>query len=99
MSDRKRILDSVAVAIKYRPVEGDTAPLVTAKGKGFVAERIKEVARENGIPIHEDEGLARLLSAVELNAEIPYALFGAVAEVLALIYRADSELRKRSLGE
>ncbi len=92
-------MDSVAVAIKYRPAEGDDAPRVTAKGKGYMAERIKEIARKKGVPIHEDEGLARLLSSVEVNAEIPYALFGAVAEVLALIYRADSELRKKSLGE
>ena len=97
--NRKKLLDGIAVALKYRPAEGDDAPRVTAKGRGYVAERLKEVARENGVPVQEDVGLAKLLSSVDVGSEIPYALFGAVAEVLALIYKADEEIRRTALGE
>lgn len=97
--ERKRIFESLAVALKYAPTRGDTAPRVIAKGKGHIAERLRAIAKENDIPIHDDLELARLLSAVEVESEIPVALFAAVAEVLALIYRADEEKRKAALGE
>jgi flagellar biosynthesis protein len=97
--ERKRIFESLAVALKYAPVEGDTAPRIIAKGKGYVADRLKELARENDIPIHDDPELARLLSAVEVESEIPVAMFAAVAEVLALIYKTDEAKRKAALGE
>ena len=96
---RKRVFDSLAVALKYAPAEGDTAPRLVAKGKGHIADRLKEIARDNDIPIHEDPALVQLLSSVEVETEIPYALFAAVAEVLALIYRADETKRKAALGE
>jgi len=98
-SERKRIFDSLAVALRYKPVEGDSAPRVVAKGRGFKAERLKEIAREHNIPVHEDAELVRLLSAVEVENEIPFSLFAAIAEILALIYRADEEKRRSSLGK
>jgi len=77
----------IAVAIKYDP-ETMSAPVVVAKGKRKLAEKIKSIAREQDIPIIEDPPLARsLYSSVEIGWEIPYELFQAVAEVLALIYR------------
>ncbi len=76
-----------AVALKYDR-KTMKAPKVLAKGKGFLAERIKEIAREAGVPILERKPLARALySSVEVGMEIPYELFKAVAEVLAYVYR------------
>lgn len=85
----------VAVAIRYRP-ESMRAPQVTAKGQRFIAEKIKEIAREHGVPIIENKPLARaLFQSVEIGSEIPPALYHAVAEVLAFIY---SLKRQRRLG-
>src|SRR5205823_1838388 len=76
-----------AVALKYdRGKMG--APVVVAKGKGFLALRIRELARESGVPILERKLLARsLYSSTEVGAEIPRDLFKAVAEVLAHVYK------------
>ncbi len=77
----------IAVALKY---ERDTmpAPKVIAKGAGLIAERIKEIARENNIPIVENKPLARtLFKNVDLGDFIPESLYKAVAEVLAYVYK------------
>lgn len=95
---RKSIFDALAVALRYKPEEGDAAPRVVAGGRGYRAQRLIEIAEENGIPIHKNEALVKLLSAVEIETEIPLALYAAVAEILALIYRADKELQKEILG-
>jgi flagellar biosynthetic protein FlhB len=80
-----------AVALRYRKDEG-RAPKVVAKGKGAVAQRIRELAREAGVPIVPSPPLARALhKLVREGAEIPASLFHAVAEVLAYVYR----LRRR----
>jgi flagellar biosynthetic protein FlhB len=76
----------LAVALAYRPSEM-AAPRVVAKGQGFIAERIKEIARENQIPVLEDRPLARALyKSVKVGREIPANLYRAVAEVLAYVY-------------
>ncbi len=79
--------DHLAVALKYDPLKM-AAPLVVAKGAGFLAQRIKEVARENHIPLVENKPLARtLFKAVDIGKSIPEELYRAVAEVLAYVYR------------
>ncbi len=79
----------IAVALVYDQ-ESSEAPLVVAKGAGLMAEKIKKVAREHGVPVVENKALARLLfKTVELNQMIPETLYQAVAEVLAYIYRRD----------
>jgi flagellar biosynthetic protein FlhB len=81
----------LAVALRYRPGEM-AAPRVLGKGAGFIAEKIREIGREKGIPIVENKPLARLLyTQVEVGRDIPEALYRAVAEVLAYVYG----LRKR----
>ena len=76
----------VAVAIRYRAEGG--APRVIAKGKGRLAEVIRELARENGIPIVENIALARLLyRRVKVGREIPAETYKAVAAILAFVYR------------
>ena len=87
MREKKDIKKEIkAAALKYSP-EKDKSPKMVAKGRGLVAERIIEVAKECGVPIHEDSELVEVLSALELNEEIPPDLYKAVAEVLAFIYR------------
>lgn len=81
----------IAVALKYEPDKSD-APSVVAKGAGFLAERIKEIARHVGIPIIENKSLARgLFKLVEVGKHIPTDLYKAVAEVLAYVYRLKQE--------
>ena len=76
-----------AVALKY-DAEKMAAPRVVAKGKDLVAQRIKEVARKNGIPLVENVPLARALhKSVKVGGVVPRALYQAVAEVLAYVYR------------
>ncbi len=76
-----------AVAIKYDPDLYD-APYVVAKGADYLAERIRQVARDNNVEIVENKPLARMLYAnVEVDQIVPPELYQAVAEVLALVYR------------
>jgi flagellar biosynthetic protein FlhB len=77
----------LAIAIRY-DAQDAPAPLVLAKGAGKVAERIKEIARENGVPIRENKPLARALyKVVEVGDVIPEEFYQAVAAILAQIYR------------
>ena len=78
----------LAIAIKYKIGWEGKAPLVLAKGQRKTAQRIKEIAREHGIPVVEDKPLARALySIVEIGMEIPNLFFQAVAEILAKVFQ------------
>jgi flagellar biosynthetic protein FlhB len=79
--------NSLAVALKY-DAEKMIAPRVIAKGAGFIAERIKEIAKDKGIPVIENKPLAQtLFKVVEIGEFIPVNLYRAVAEILAYVYR------------
>ncbi|MBI5117002.1 flagellar biosynthesis protein FlhB [Candidatus Poribacteria bacterium] len=91
---------SLAVALKYEMREMP-APVVVAKGARLMAERIREVAASNGVPIVENVPLAQMLfKSVEIGSPIPERLYRAVAEVLAYVYQIDTRSRQRwvSLG-
>ena len=76
----------IAVAIRY-DAEIENAPTVVAKGEDYLAAKIKETAKENGVEIMENKPLARALYAtVEVGEQIPPELYQAVAEILALVY-------------
>ncbi len=75
-----------AVALRYQP-ERDRAPKLVAKGQGYLAEKILELARQHHIPVREDKNLLQILSRLDLNQEIPAEVYKAVAEILAFIYR------------
>ena len=79
------------MALSYE--HGQHAPRVTATGSGLVAERILAAAREAGVPVRADPALAQALAALELGAEVPEALWAAVAETLAWAYRLDAHTR------
>ena len=76
-----------AVALAYR--EGDRAPRMVAKGRGEIAEEILRRANEAGVYVHQSRDLVGLLMNVDLDAHIPPALYIAVAELLAWLYRTD----------
>ena len=81
-----------AVAIKYDPEVAD-APIVIAKGEDFLAQRIKEVAKEHSIEIVENKPLARMLYAnVDIGQMVPPELYQAVAEVLAFVYKLKGKI-------
>ncbi len=81
-----------AVAIQY-DTEVAPAPIVVAKGSDYLAQKIKEIARENNIEIVEDKPLARMLYAnVDVDKQIPPELYQAVAEVLAMVYHAQGRV-------
>jgi len=81
-----------AVAVRYNP-EKENAPRVVAKGRGQIAEKIIEIAKSNGVPVHEDRDLIELLSKVELFDEVPPELYVAVAEVLIWVYRMNNRFK------
>ncbi len=81
----------VAVALKYE-LGGQSLPRVVATGKGHVAEQILELAFANGVKVREDADLVQILSAVDIDTEIPIEAIAAVAEILAYVYRANGML-------
>ncbi|ATX78597.1 flagellar biosynthetic protein FlhB [Mariprofundus aestuarium] len=86
----------IAIALSY-PLGSAGAPKVLAKGRGKVAEKIREIARENEIPIRENKPLARsLFKSVKIGDEIPEHLYEAVAVIIAEIYRIKAEGNARA---
>jgi flagellar biosynthesis protein len=81
-----------AAALKYDQDAGG-APKVVAAGAGLIAERIIEIAREQGVMVREDPALAEALARLELEQEIPPELFVAVAEVLVWAYGLEKKRR------
>ena len=81
-----------AAALRYDP-QRDCAPKVVARGSGVVAETIAALAREHHIPLHEDPNLVEVLEAMDVDTEIPAALYRAVAEVLAFVYRLNGKMK------
>lgn len=88
-----------AIALHY---DEKNAPHISAKGEARLADEIIALAREHGIPLHQDEQLAALLSQLNLGSEIPRELYLAVAEVLAFAYmltgRVPANWRERQEG-
>lgn len=75
-----------AVTLKYDK-EKDSAPKVTAKGEGFVAQNIIKIAQLHDIPIKKDEDLVEMLSKLELDREVPSEMYKAIAEVFSFLYK------------
>ncbi len=88
--DRKR-QDAVAVALEYDP-ESEFAPKVVAGGRGSVAEQILQIAFAQGVKVRKDADLAEMLSAIDIDSEIPIEAFAAVAEILTYVYRANGNM-------
>ncbi|MDE3060119.1 MAG: EscU/YscU/HrcU family type III secretion system export apparatus switch protein [Pseudomonadota bacterium] len=89
--------DRLAVALAYDP-QKEKAPHVAAKGRGYVAEAIIELARRHGIEIREDRDLAGLLAKLDIDTPIPIEAYTAVAEILSYVYRANEKARRKHEG-
>jgi flagellar biosynthesis protein len=90
---KRKLRKNSAVSLKYRP-ESDSAPRVTAKGKGKIAEKIIKIAKEHDIYIHEDPDLIEVLSQLDINEEIPHDLYIVVAELLAFVYSLNKNVSR-----
>ncbi len=84
-SDKKKV--KTAVALEYDP--NDAAPKVIATGKGIIAEKIIEKAKESDVPVHRDDKLADTLSRLEIGEMIPPELYEVVAEILLFVDNMD----------
>ena len=87
-----------AIAIKY---DSDTmhAPRVVAKGQGYMAMKIRQIAIEHGIPILERKPLARALyKLVDVGQEIPEQFYSAVAEILAYVYELSGKMKRKQVA-
>lgn len=86
-SENMRKRSNRAVALQYGA--GDAAPVVVASGMGYMAEKIVEVAADNGVPIYEDNSLATVLSQMQLGQEIPEELYKAIVEIYVYFLQFD----------
>ena len=78
--------DDLAVALSYQPAQ-DQAPHLVAKGQGWLARQIVEIAEANGIEVRKDSDLAQILAQVDIDNEIPLEAFTLVAEILSYVYQ------------
>lgn len=81
-----------AVALGY-DMDKNEAPVVVAKGQGYIAKKIVQIALDEGIEIHQDADLVQILKAVDIDSEIPLEAFGAVAEIISYIYKANGKMK------
>ena len=83
MADKNDKKVKQAVALEYDPA--DNAPKVIAMGRGALADKIIEQAKEDNVPLHKDSKLAKTLSNLEIGDTIPPELYSAVAEILVFV--------------
>jgi flagellar biosynthesis protein len=84
-----------AAALHYDP-QLPEPPQVIAVGRGVTAEEIVRIAKEHNIPLHEDAGLVEALARLDVAEYVPRELYTVVAEILAYVYRVDSEMKGRA---
>ena len=95
-SNQKNTKKITAVALSYEPE--DEAPKIIASGKGYVAERMIERAKENNVPLHQDAKLANTLSKLDIGDFIPQELYQVVAEVLLFVDKMDT-IKHKVIGD
>lgn len=81
-----------AAAVEYN--KGYTAPVVTAIGFGEIAEKILSIAKDDDIPVIENNKLADELCKLDINEDIPLDLYKPVAEIIAFIYKVNADLKQ-----
>lgn len=82
MSESKKTRSKKAVALSYDE-NSQAAPVIVASGCGYMAEKIVEIANENGVPVYEDNSLATVLTQLDLGTQIPEELYQAVVDIYA----------------
>ena len=86
-----------AIALHYG-LEDD-APRILACGPGEIAKKILEIAKENKIPIKQDDGLVQILSSLDAGSNVPPECYRAIAEILAFLFRTDIAWKERKIKE
>ena len=86
-----------AVALQYGA--GDAAPVIVASGMGYLAEKIVEVASDNGVPIYEDNSLATILTQLKLGQEVPEELYQAIVEIYVYFLHFDPARQSGESGK
>lgn len=86
---------TVAVALSYER-EKDNAPRIVAKGRGWIAESIIELARKHNVTIHRDEDLVKMLAKLDIDMPIPLEAYAAVAQIIAYIYKANEQAKRNA---
>ena len=89
---------TIAAALEYDE-KRDSAPRVTARGRGDIAEKIIELAKKHKVPIKEDPALAQILSRLDIDENIPSELYKAIAEILAFVYSVNERYREQRKNE
>ena len=90
-NEEEKLSQAYAVALGYDPNK-DNAPKVLAKGQNQIAEKIIQIAIDEGIEIRQDADLVEMLKAVDIDQEIPVEAFAAVAEIISYVYKANKRL-------
>ena len=90
-SDDHADKETAAVELSYDP-ESEFAPKVVAGSLGAIAEQILQIAFANDVRVRQDADLVQLLSAIDIDSEIPVEAFAAVAEILTYVYRANGQM-------
>ncbi len=92
MAEKDQDTDERAIAVALSHEKGSSdAPVVTATGRGAVADQILEIAFKNGVKVREDANLAQILAKVDVDSPIPLEAFAAVSEILTYLYRAQND--------
>ncbi len=94
MSQSKNYKRPNAVALKYNP-DKDYSPVVVVSGHGLVAEKIIEIADQNGVPVYRDDSAAALLTMLDVGKSIPSELYEVVAAIYVEILKTSDDLKKK----
>ncbi len=91
MNNQKSPENKKAAALKY-DINKDNAPLLIAKGEGWLAQKIIEKAKEDNIPLEKDQDIIDVLVNMNIGQEIPPELYRAIAEIFSFIYNLEKDL-------
>lgn len=94
MSKRKAYGQKAAVALKYNP-DSNSAPMVVASGLGEIAQKIVNIADENGVPIYRDDSTAALLVMLNSGEHIPPELYKIIAAIYAEVVFGANDMKKK----
>lgn len=92
MSKYKPVGTKYAAALKYNPSD-DYAPVVVASGHGHIAEKIIQVADQNGVPVFRDDSTAAVLTMLKVGQSVPESLYEVIAGIYTEILKASKEIR------
>lgn len=96
MDDKEKAVKATTKAVAVKQQEQSPAPQITAKGEGFLAERILDIAFAEGVKVRQDSDLTELLSAFDVEAPVPLEALHAVSLILERVYEENKRMQNRS---